>query len=89
MALTCDDSMIYTLDLPPGEEPALATTSIDSLQATMHEGTRRYVWEDTDIAREIHPPFGDSASFDCSSTMDGSLPFSMAPILTNMCVPTR
>jgi hypothetical protein len=66
MALNSDECMIYTLDMPPGEEPVLATTAIDGLHAKMHKETKQYVWEGMDIAKKIHPLFGDSANFDYS-----------------------
>jgi hypothetical protein len=66
MALNCDECTIYTLDLPSGVKPVLATTTIDGLHAKQHEETKLYVWEGMDIAQKIHPLFGDSASFDYS-----------------------
>jgi hypothetical protein len=66
MALNCDDCRIYTLDLPPGEEPTLATTAIDRAHVKMHRESKRYVWESMDIAQKIQTLSGDSASFDYS-----------------------
>ncbi len=66
MALNCDECTIYTLDLPSGGEPALATTAIDGLHAKMHAETKHYLWEGMDIAEKVHTLFGDSASFDYS-----------------------
>jgi predicted O-methyltransferase YrrM len=66
MALNTEDCSIYTLDLPSGAKPALATTKIDSLHTEQHEQVKRYVWEGMDIAHKIRPLFGDSASFDYS-----------------------
>jgi predicted O-methyltransferase YrrM len=66
MALNCDDCKIYTLDLPKDGKPTLATTMIDGAMIKMREQTKRYLWEDMDIAQKIQPLFGDSASFDYS-----------------------
>jgi predicted O-methyltransferase YrrM len=66
MALNCDDSRIYTLDLPPYGKSTLATTAIDGIHIKMHQETKRYVWEGMDIAQKIQTLFGDSATFDYS-----------------------
>jgi Methyltransferase domain len=67
MALNSDDDCkIYTLDLPPDGNPALAMTAIDIEHVRMHQGIKRYVWEAKDIARKVQPLFGDSANFDYS-----------------------
>jgi hypothetical protein len=71
MALNSDiDCKIHTLDLPPDGSPTLAMTAIDTEHVRMHQGIKRYIWENMDIASKIQPLFGDSASFDYSPFID-------------------
>jgi hypothetical protein len=65
---TEDDAHIYTLDLPKDDAtgPRLGTTVSDDAHINSSKRSRRYCFEETDVASKITCLFGDSASFDFS-----------------------
>lgn len=63
---TPEDSIVYTLDLPPETKPSLPTTLADAYHADFHAKTKQPAWDNIEIRRKICPLFGDSATFDYS-----------------------
>ena len=65
---TDDDTKIYTLDLPRGDQtaPQLNTTLTDQAHITSHEETPLHCFDGTDVGPKITCLYGDSATFDFS-----------------------
>lgn len=60
------DAKVYTLDLPKDKnvKPALKTTIIDDAHINSSEKAYQYCFEGTEVEKQIHLLFGDSATFD-------------------------
>jgi hypothetical protein len=64
-----EDARVYTLDLPqdPSVHPALRTAADDVKYIRAHPESKPYVFENTAVAAQITPLYGDSAVFDFGS----------------------
>jgi len=62
-----EDTLIYTLDLPPdgGAQPSLATTFVDDAHIASRS-LSGYLYSAHPQGRKVHQLFGDSATFDYS-----------------------
>jgi hypothetical protein len=65
---TPEETVIYTLDLPPPQEaqPKLPTTLIDDYCIATYRATKALCFENKPVAPRIKRLFGDSADFDFS-----------------------
>jgi hypothetical protein len=65
---TPEETVIYTLDLPPPQEaqPKFRTTLIDEYCIATYRATKVLCFENTPVAPRIKRLFGDSANFDFS-----------------------
>lgn len=65
---TAEETVIYTLDLPPLQEvqPRLPTTMTDDLHIATYRSSEALCFENTPVAARIKRLFGDSAEFDFS-----------------------